>query len=211
MSADLTPDDGSRAAPPGPAEPPSDYSLTLPEGWFRIPLSPEELDASVDALVERQFEGVDDAPHLKRQIRRDLVKRGRKSFRNGGIEFYVSLEMGGPLPIPASLVVTLVPPGQDALAPRDLAMSLAASGPLGQEVSIMERPTGDIVRTRVRTEPEPDDAMGNTLPVTSADYYLRVPRSPAILLLSFSTPLDPIAETMVELFDAIAGSLTWRE
>lgn len=193
------------------AGPPSDYQLVLPDGWFRIPLEPEELDASVDALIERQFKGVDDAPHLKKQIRRDLLKRARKSYRNGGIEFYLSLDMGGPVPIPASLVVTLVPPGQDALPARQLALSLAATGPLGQGVSILERPTGDVVRTRVRTEPAPDDPTGNTMPVTSADYYLPVPRSAALLLLSFSTPLDPIADAMVELFDAIAGSLTWHE
>ncbi|MGW7277531.1 hypothetical protein ACWGIV_04330 [Streptomyces sp. NPDC054844] len=210
MSDDLTPRGTGRPAPAAP-EPPSDYVLTLPEGWFRIPLDPEELDASVDALVERQFKGVDDAPQLKRQVRRDLVKRARKTFRNGGIEFYLSLEMGGPVPVPASLVVSLVPPGQNALGSRELAVSLAASGPLGQEVSILERPTGDIIRTRVRSEPEPDDPTGNTLPVTSAGYYVSVPRSSAILLLSFSTPLDPIADAMVELFDAIAGSLTWRE
>ncbi|MFE0201947.1 hypothetical protein [Streptomyces sp. NPDC058985] len=211
MSDDSTPDGVQGHTRPDVAEPPSDYALTLPEGWFRVPLDPEELEASVDALVERQFKGVDDAPHLKRQIRRDLLKRARKSYRNGGIEFYLSLEMAGPVPVPASLVVTFVPPGQDALTARELAVSLAASGPLGQEVSILEQPTGDIVRTRVRTEPEPDDPQGNELPVTSADYYVPIPRSPALLLLSFSTPLDPIADAMVELFDAVAGSLTWRE
>jgi hypothetical protein len=29
------------------------------------------------------------------------------------------------------------------------------------------------------------------------------------LLLTFSTPLVQIADAMVELFDAVAGSLTW--
>jgi hypothetical protein len=32
-----------------------------------------------------------------------------------------------------------------------------------------------------------------------------------MLLLSFSTPMDPIADAMVALFDAIAGSLRWRQ
>jgi hypothetical protein len=32
-----------------------------------------------------------------------------------------------------------------------------------------------------------------------------------MLLLSFSTPIDAIADAMVGLFDAIAGSLRWRQ
>jgi hypothetical protein len=28
-------------------------------------------------------------------------------------------------------------------------------------------------------------------------------------MLNFSTPMEPIADTMVELFDAIAGTLRW--
>lgn len=36
-----------------------------------------------------------------------------------------------------------------------------------------------------------------------------MPGSGAHLLLTFSTPLVQIADVMVDLFDAVAGSLTW--
>jgi hypothetical protein len=42
------------------------------------------------------------------------------------------------------------------------------------------------------------------------DYYLPIPHSQAFLLLSFSTPLEAIAEAMVGLFDAVAASFTWQ-
>ncbi|MGW7241670.1 hypothetical protein [Streptomyces sp. NPDC054804] len=43
------------------------------------------------------------------------------------------------------------------------------------------------------------------------DYQLIVPGSDMHLLLTFSTPLVQIADPMVDLFDAVAGSLTWLE
>jgi hypothetical protein len=43
------------------------------------------------------------------------------------------------------------------------------------------------------------------------DYQLPVPGTEAHLLLTFSTPLVEIADAMVELFDAVAASLTWMD
>ncbi|MFE4409915.1 hypothetical protein [Streptomyces sp. NPDC056821] len=104
--------------------PPGDYRLLLPEGWFRILLEPEQGDKAIDALVERQFHGIDNAPHLKEELRRDLRHRAAKAHRSGGIELYLSLQEVGPFNIPASLLVTLAPlrhPGPlplEALAQR---------------------------------------------------------------------------------------------
>ncbi|MDO0926328.1 hypothetical protein QQY24_13170 [Streptomyces sp. TG1A-8] len=49
------------------------------------------------------------------------------------------------------------------------------------------------------------------LPSVTVDYQLPVPRSDMHLLLTFSSPLVQIADAMAELFDAIAGSLVWKE
>jgi hypothetical protein len=58
--------------------------------------------------------------------------------------------------------------------------------------------------------PAPDDPADTGLPVTSVDWHIPVPGAEAYLLLSFSTPLDPVADLMADLFDAVAHSLTWR-
>ncbi|MFG3271221.1 MULTISPECIES: hypothetical protein [Streptomyces] len=89
--------------------PPGDYRLLLPEGWFQIPLDPEQRDKSIDALLERQFHGTDHAAHLKDGLRKDPRRRATKAFRSGGIELYLSLQEVGPFTIPASLLVTLAP------------------------------------------------------------------------------------------------------
>lgn len=41
------------------------------------------------------------------------------------------------------------------------------------------------------------------------DIHVAVPESGAYLILSFSTPLDQLADAMVDLFDSIANTLRW--
>ncbi|MEU6555635.1 hypothetical protein ABZ915_36115 [Streptomyces sp. NPDC046915] len=196
--------------------PPRDYRLLLPDGWFRIVLDPpEERERSIDALVERQFQGIDNAPHLKDDLRKDLRRRSAKAARSGGVELYLSLQQVGPFTIPASLLVTLAPlQHPQPLPAQALAQALAADG--GEAtVSTEELPSGEAVRVRrLTTQPEPDadaSAPNESHRSVSVEYHVPVPGTTAFLLLTFSTPLEPIADAMAELFDAIAGSLTWTE
>lgn len=190
--------------------PPGDYRLLLPEGWFRILLDPEQRDQSVDALVGRQFHGIDNAPHLKEELRKDLRRRAAKAHRGGGIELYLSLQEVGPFTIPASLLVTLAPLKRSERLPLEaLAQVLAEEGE--EAVSIEELQAGPAVRVRklvLQGDEESSERPHNSLLV---EYHLPVPGAPAFLLLSFSTPLEAIADAMAELFDAIASSLTWTE
>ncbi|MEU5622949.1 hypothetical protein [Streptomyces tendae] len=206
--------------------PPADYRLLLPDGWFRIPLDPDQRDSSIDALVERQFRGIDNAPHLKEELRGDLRRRAVKAYRGGGIELYLSFQAVGPLTIPASLLVTLAPLlHAEPLPPEDLARVLAedaeatedGNGNAGTpvpEIAVEELTAGTAVRVRRLTRQPGDngpDAPQAAHASVSVEYHLPVPGTTAYLLLTFSTPLEPIADAMAGLFDAIAGSLTWTE
>ncbi|MEU6120668.1 hypothetical protein [Streptomyces sp. NPDC047123] len=194
------------------AVPPRDYRLLLPDGWFRILLEPDERERAVAALVERQFHGIDDAPHLKDELRKDLRARAAKAYRSGGIELYLSLQQAGPFTVPASLLVTLAPlPHAESLPLDALAQVLGAEGPVGQEVGVEELSSGPAVRIRKRAAQRRDDSVDRAYSSTTVEYHLPVPGTTAFLLLSFSTPLEPIADAMVGLFDAVADSLTWTE
>ncbi|MEU0017429.1 hypothetical protein ABZ173_07150 [Streptomyces rochei] len=203
--------------PPGSrVGPPADYRLLLPEGWFRLDIDPERRERSVDALVNRRFEGMDNVPHIKRQLRQDLLAQATAAFREGGIELYLSLQQAGPLTIPASLLVTFLPasPSTTTANLDDIAMRLASDGQA--EVEVVELAAGTAVRVR-RATGGPDQAppvglpgkAEEALPSLTLDYQLSVPGTEAHLLMTFSTPLVQIADAMVELFDAVAGSLTW--
>ncbi len=177
---------------------PSDYRLILPDGWFRIDLEPGTRERAVAALVERQFGGVDNAPHVKAEARKKLLATAHDAFRNGGIELYVSLQTAAGFPLSAALVVTLTPPHEDdqvVVTPKWLAETLTGDG---REITITELPAGQAVRVR-----------SHDPPVTSLDIHVPVPGSSAYLLLSFSTPLAPLADALVGMFDAITGTLRW--
>ncbi|MFF1700323.1 hypothetical protein [Streptomyces sp. NPDC058252] len=202
--------------------PPSDYQLLLPEGWFRIALEPERRQQSVDALVNRQFNGVDNEPRLRRLLRQELLERATNAFDQGGIELYISLQQAGVLTIPASLLITLIPPrklGEQLPSLHDLADALEAEAGQGHTVSMTQLAAGTAMRVRVdpdmpATPPANAVAGGENvqaLPSVTVDYQLGIPRSEMNLLLTFSTPLVQIADAMVELFDAVAGSLTWKD
>ncbi|MFI1755642.1 hypothetical protein [Streptomyces sp. NPDC020571] len=206
--------------------PPTDYRLLMPEGWFRILLDPDQRDRSVDALVERQFRGIDNAPHLKEELRDDLRRRAAKAYRGGGIELFLSLQAVGPFTVPASLLVTLAPLRHaEPLPPEDLARTLAedaeatadGSGNAGTpvpEIAVEELTAGTAVRVRRLTRQPGEngpDAPHAAHASVSVEYHFPVPGTTAYLLLTFSTPLEPIADAMAGLFDAIAGSLTWTE
>ncbi|MEU9554943.1 hypothetical protein [Streptomyces fumanus] len=195
--------------------PPSDYRLLLPDGWFRLHIDPDQRAGSIDALVNRQFEGTDSAPHIKQVLRQELLAQAEAAYAEGGIELYVSLQRAGALTVPASLLVSLVPPGPRGSAPtvQDLAARFSAEEEA--EVSVADIPAGKAVRVR-RTTGQPDRSVpvGGTgpseaLPSVTVQYQLPVPGTDGHLLLTFSTPLVRIADAMVELFDAVAGSLTW--
>lgn len=209
--------------PQGDLMPPADYQLLLPEGWFRVHIEPERRQQSVDALVERQFKGIDNAPQLKAQLRQEMTGQAARAFDEGGIELYLSLQQAGPFTVPASLLVALGLPPQGGRLPAldDIAARLAAEAKDSQEVSVVELPAGPALRIReeydpardrqavkaVKTEKDADYA----LPSVTLDYQVQVPRAEAILLLTFSTPLIQIADAMVDLFDAVAGSLSWTD
>ncbi|MFB8752105.1 hypothetical protein ACH121_32580 [Streptomyces sp. NB004] len=206
----MTSSPGSQAAPP------SDYRLLMPEGWFRLDIEPERRERSVDALVNRRFEGTDNAPHIKRQLRQDLLAQAAAAFREGGVELYLSLQQAGPLTIPASLLITFLPAPNSAgtLSLEDIAASLASARQ--GEGEVVQLAAGAALRVRRATggpgHAPPAGMPGKTeesLPSVTLDYQLPVPATSAHLLMTFSTPLVQIADAMIELFDAVAGSLTW--
>jgi hypothetical protein len=188
---------------------PNDYLLVVPEDWFRIDLAPGDCEPGIARLVDRQFRGIDNAPHLKHQARGVLLRTAQNAYGNGGVEMYVSLQTAAGFPLSASLVVTLTPPHENdtvIVTPERLAQSLSGDG---VQVTLTKLPAGSAVRVCRRTLPRPDGVPAHQSPVTNLDIHIPVPDSGAYLILSFSTPLDPLAEALVGLFDTIAGTLRW--
>jgi hypothetical protein len=194
------------------ASPPADYRLFVPDGWFQISLLPEERDRSIVALADLQFRGIDNAPHLKSQLMRDLQKKAKDAYAIGGTELYLSLLMAGPVPLASSLLISV--PASDEWPecsdPDELMEHLVSRNGVGDgELGVVGlEAAGRAVRHR-RKATDPEDEMGDIGPSTTLTYYVPIPAAKRWLMLTFSTPLDPLADQMVELFDAVAGTLHW--
>jgi hypothetical protein len=170
-----------------------------------VALDPERRARSVRELVERQFAGIDNAPHLKAQAREELLSRAETAYEAGGLDMFLSLQEIAGIPLAASLLVFLVPPpedGQPAEATQ-LAETLRCED---RYVSLMDLPAGKSARVLRRGE------LDGTQPGTDAttlEVFVPVPSTGAWLLLSFSAPLGPLAPAMTKLFDAICKTLRW--
>ncbi|WP_323379913.1 hypothetical protein [Streptomyces alkaliphilus] len=185
------------------------YRILLPEEWYRIPLAPEECEEAVDRLVRQRFKGVDNAPHLKANARKELLDSAADARRNGGLEMYLCLQSAGPLTIPASLLITLLPPSAiPARSMEELLAHAEATADPDTEVDVVGLPSGPALRVRRREAPPPQAPPGTPHSV-AVDHHLPLPHTDGMLLLSFNTPLPALADALARLFDAVAGSLVW--
>ncbi|MBO4258017.1 hypothetical protein [Streptomyces griseorubiginosus] len=193
---------------------PKNYNVVVPDGWFQVSLDPDDRDRSIVALAELTFRGVDNAPHIKQEFMRDLQRKAKDAYRVGGTELYLSTLTVGPVPLASSLLISVPGPEEwpqtsdaDELAEHLLGQNTGGD----REVGVVELAVaGKSVRYRCREAADPDRQMGNTLPSTTLTYYVPIPTTVRWLLLNFSTPVDPLADQMVELFDAVAGTLHWE-
>ena len=160
------------------------YRLTVPAGWFRVGLRPGAGQPALDWLAGEE-------------IYQELQRIMGHARDNGGVDMYISPQTAAGFPLPAALVVTLTPPHGEARAvvsPKRLADTLAGEG---AEVSVTGLAAGQAVRVRRRAS------------MTSLDIHVPGPADGGYLMLSFSTPIDELADAMVALFDSIASTLTW--
>jgi hypothetical protein len=181
------------------------FGLITPEDWYRIPLQPpERREASVSALIKRQFAGVDDQPVLRRKAEAQLRDTAQAGVDQGGVVLYLSfLEVGG-IPLSASLLVSRLHQRFDGL---DAVAALAGSG----EVGLVTLPAaGRAARLLRRERTKQSRKLGSEFADTVVEYFVPVPDRDEVLMLTFSTPLEPIADAMVGLFDAVAETLRWQ-
>jgi hypothetical protein len=184
------------SAPPPPGVPPGvprDYAITVPDSWALIPLEPGARERAIGVLIRRQFAGVPGAAGVKAALRRHLTDLAEAAWQTGGIEFYLSLMKAGPAPVPASLLVTLIPPSPSGPVPAQAMAEEAKKR--DRSARIIQVPAGTCVRAETSA--------------TGLSFYFLVPGSGAWLLLAFSGPDGPLGPAMLELFEAIAGTLRW--
>ncbi|MEU0968431.1 hypothetical protein ABZ357_24435 [Streptomyces sp. NPDC005917] len=181
------------------------FGLITPDDWYRIPLQPpDRREASISALIRRQFAGVDDQPVLRRKAEDQLRSAAEAGVERGGLVLYLSFLEAGGIPLSASLLVSHLHEKFDSL---DAVAALSGSG----EVEPVTLPAaGRAARLLRRDRTKESRRLGSEFQDTIVEYFIPVPDRDDVLMLTFSTPLEPIADAVVELFDAVAATLRWR-
>jgi hypothetical protein len=165
----------------------------VPGTWALVPLQPGARQKAISSLIRRQFAHIPGAAGVRAALHRHLTDLAEAAWQTGGIEFYLSLMTAGPLPIQASLLVSLIAPPPSGPLPVE-AMALEAKK-RNRSVSLIQASAGTGVRAQTSA--------------TDMSFYFSVPGSGAWLLLAFSGPDGPLAPAMADLFDAIAATLRW--
>jgi hypothetical protein len=196
--------DPRATAPPDPRSHPRDFAVLLPPGWARIPLDGRE-GARAAALAANKTAGL--AEPERSAVREKLTRTIRQALQDaraaGGIDVLLSLAERDGIPLAASCLISYLDKGQEV--PLDLlAAELSAdddgAGGGGGNVSLTEAGGCPAVRRR-----HIEDG------ITRLDYFLPMPGRPTgFLVMAFGTPMEPLADALVTLFDAIAQSLRWQ-
>jgi hypothetical protein len=179
--------------------------LHLPDGWWPVDVRSERArDRSIGALVEHQVGRADHRTGLRAELRTALRHQARDAMRAGAFLLAISLMRHDDLPLPAAVVGYRVPrSGGDEL--RTLESALVTQAHESLELAVADH--GSVLR-RTRSG---DAQLSPTSPPTRmlrADYWLDLPGAADLVLLTFSTPMIHAAEGFLELFDAIAATVT---
>ena len=116
-------------------------------------------------------------------------------------------------PVPASGLITHVRGrGDGTLESLLRTLGSGGEGVRVRELGVVEVAGAPAVRrltSRQEKVPDEDGGPGGVLTVTQVDFFVPVPGSDGLLLLTFSTPVEQLGPPLVKLFDVMGGSLRW--
>jgi len=175
--------------------------VLLPPGWARIALDGRETARATTLVANKTA----DLEEPQRSAVRDkfarMIHRALRDARSaGGTDVLLSLAERDGIPLAASGLISYLDRGQEVPLNMLAAELSAEDGGAGGDISLTEVGGGPAVRRRYAEDS-----------ITRVDYFLPMPGRPTgFLVVSFGTPMQPLADALVTLFDAIARSLRWR-
>jgi hypothetical protein len=187
-----------------------DVRVALPADWWVIPLlDPPERRHAEQALVARQTKGRPDDDPVRDALTEALIAQTGAAAAAGARLLALSLQHAEGIPIPASLVVHWWEdlPNTDGSLLNDLDDDLRpepGTEPLGFSLDLAKLPSGRALR-RVTVEHATTEGNPESLLV---DYWVERPDG-GLVHLAFASPILPLRDALLSLFDAVAGALRW--
>lgn len=187
---------------------PDSYRLILPSGWFTLSTDPARRDADVKRMLDRQFTGrardelISLRVELDRRLRRDLSRAAEA----GATQIHALVDPIAGLPISATLVVAQLFTGPDGSIDSQVKSLLGAAEGVVENAPTALGDTPALRRRRRAEAPMSEDEGAPVVWHTHLDYVVQADAD-RLLVLSFVTSTDEVADQMVFVFDAIAATL----
>ncbi len=193
--------------------------FALPGSWARIPLESEaEALRSVRKLTEQVTGRKEELATLRAELRSRFTTVVEAAREGGAEELYIGLELVPGIPLPAWAAVFPADPDTLDLAAvgfSDLARGLdfaVGTPPEGGTTESSDDPSGRVHAVRHawrRSTQVASDGVERTFDLIEADYWIAASEPNRVALITFSTALAEYKEEMLELFDAVVGTLRW--
>lgn len=195
------------------------FGVVLPGDWMVLPMDRDQSvrDRRIAGLVRKEF-GTDDRYATNRRMKIiKLRKAVTEAVQNGGFFGAIQGRLLGEAALAASFMASKHPtlkgpegnPLTDAAA---IGTSLAARRSQEREVSessTVELMLGPAARLRMRAKSGIEAEGNRPVPAEALHFYVPLPEADRTVVMVFSTPLLPLADAYIELFDLIAGSARW--
>jgi hypothetical protein len=190
------------------------YRVVLPPGWVRIPLR-DDPSSAVDDLLGERFAGLptDRFGPLRKELRRRLLAQISTARDHEGLDLFLPVAERHGTAIPASFVVALLP--FDTVETPEPEQVLVAYAAGVDDATVLELDGAPAVRTRRVEAGRAGATDGGEIPSVRVDYLVSVPGACDLwLTFSFATigdgdPASRFTGVVVDLFDAIMGTLVW--
>ena len=193
--------------------------VAAPASWVQLDLDPRTRAASMQRLVKERAEAFLPAAQFGPELAQALEATVAAAREQGGVFAAVFSTVSDGKPVGASVVVSLIPRANASVEVpagdprRTLADGLRERYAAPEaDVAVVDLPPGPATRVRRRVRAEvPVGSGGPTVgaEVEQVQYFVPLPGATHLALLTFSTPNLGLAEPFGELFEAIAGTLTW--
>jgi hypothetical protein len=193
------------------------FAITVPPSWFEIDLLPATREASIAALVEERLREVPELWDHRATIVRLLRTQAREAWAAGARYCACMVEPTEEGPITASVTVSVVT-GPLGVRRRDAAYADALLAPLRPktakddddtwcEVRTVDVPDSDLAARSWGVEDVdlPDGA--GWVRVVQMTHLAAVPGVNRVVMVNCSSPVVALAEPMLDMFDAICGTV----
>lgn len=190
------------------------FTITTPDDWVVLDLDPDTNRHSTRRLIERSEPNtVASLSPTGIGLARLLEQAADQARSRGAVLASVYARSFEDQAVSASFTaaVTKAATGSGAGADAALVAACLERDPGGRdtitETAVVTLPAGDAARVRRSVVV---DVAGHSLTTTVVQYFVPVPGCALMIVLTFSTPVLPLADAFVALFDAVAETLEWR-